>query len=173
MGEWQIRGLADTDIDSIAVHANNRNVSINLTDAFPYPYTIADAQKWVRHVRGGKTELNFAIATKNEAVGCIGFRMLGDIRRLTAEIGYWIGEPFWGMGIVTMVTRKMTQYAFDNFDVVRIQACVFESNPASARVLEKAGYTFEGRMREAVIKENTILDMLMYATVKSDLGCEP
>lgn len=167
IGEWRIRTLAETDIDSIAAYANNRNVSANLTDAFPYPYSVADAEKWIRHTRGEKTEMNFAIASETEAIGCIGFRMLGDIHRLTAEIGYWIGEPFWGKGIVTMAVRKMTEYAFGNLDALRIQAGVFETNPASARVLEKAGYVFEGRMRKAVVKDDTLLDMLMYATVKT------
>ena len=167
IGEWEIRSFADTDIEPISVYANNRKVSINLTDMFPFPYSTADAEKWIRHVRDGKIELNFAIASKKEPIGGIGFRMLDDIHRLTAEIGYWIGEPFWGKGIVTMAIREMTQYAFDNFGIVRIQAGVFDRNPASARALEKAGYEFEGRMRKAVIKENTVLDMLMYATVKT------
>ncbi len=86
-----------------------------------------------------------------------------DVNRLTAEIGYWLGEPFWGRGFATVAVKAVTEYAFATFDLQRVQATVFEWNPASARVLERAGYTFEGRLRSSIVKSGRIGDALMYA----------
>ena len=91
-----------------------------------------------------------------EAIGGIGLRLGEDIFRRTAEIGYWLGEPFWGKGIATMAVAKMTDFAFSHFDLDRIQAEVFEWNPASSRVLEKAGYSLEGRLRRELSRREKL-----------------
>jgi len=147
-------------------HANNRNVWLNLRDRFPYPYTTSDARSWLEMVVGNKPETNFAIAVLDEAVGGIGFTVQPDVGRRSAEIGYWLGEEFWGRGIATEALIAVTDYAFSNYDVCRLYAHVFDWNGASARVLEKAGYACEGRMTKSVTKDGQTIDQLMYAMIR-------
>ena len=158
---WQWR-----DRDALVRQANNRNVWINLRDRFPHPYTIADARRWLDMVVDQKPETNFAIAVAAEAVGGIGFSVQHDVERRSAEVGYWLGEEYWGRGIVTEALIAVTDYAFSHYDVCRLYAHVFEWNGASARVLEKAGYTFEGRLRKSVTKDGRTIDQLMYAMIR-------
>ena len=161
-----VRSWERRDRDAIVRHANNRNVSINLRDRFPYPYTITDARTWLDIVVGIKPETNFAIDVAGEAVGGIGFTLQPDVGHRSAEIGYWLGEEFWGRGITTDALRAVTDYAFARFDLCRIFAHVFEWNGASARVLEKAGYALEGRLRKSVTKNGHTIDQLMYAVIR-------
>ncbi len=165
-GGYHIRSFSDKDIRSIARYANNPRIAANLRNRFPYPYTIDDAEKWLEYVKSKRSETNFAIATPSEAIGGIGLEFMDDIHYQTAELGYWIGENYWGRGIMTAAVTVFTEYALKNYDLIRIFAAIFESNPASVRVIEKAGYTFEGRLRRSVNKNGRILDELMYAKVK-------
>ena len=166
MGDWQIRSWLKEDEASIVKYANNRAVSINLRDAFPYPYTSEDARNWIRAASREASDIQLAIANEEEAIGGIGLRRGEDVHRRTAEIGYWLGEPFWGMGIATRAVQTMSDYAFSHFDLDRIQAEVFEWNPASARVLEKAGYCLEGRLRRRVTKAGKTIDCFLYAKIR-------
>ncbi|HKS09482.1 MAG TPA: GNAT family protein [Pyrinomonadaceae bacterium] len=161
-----VRSWEWRDRDSIVRHANNRNVWINLRDRFPHPYTSGDARRWLDMVVDQKPESNFAIAIANEAVGGIGFTVQPDVGRRSAEIGYWLSEEFWGRGITTEALIAVTDYAFSHYDVCRLFAHVFDWNGASARVLEKAGYTFEGRLRKSVTKDGQTIDQLMYAIIR-------
>ena len=161
-----VRSWRWADRDAIVRHANNRNVWINLRDQFPHPYTPTDARTWLEMVIDRQPETNFAIAVDDEAVGGIGFTLQMDVARRSAEIGYWLGEEVWGRGIATDALRAVTDYAFSEFEICRLYAHVFEWNPASARVLEKAGYEFEGRMRKSVTKVGQTIDQLMYACVR-------
>jgi ribosomal-protein-alanine N-acetyltransferase len=156
-----------SDIDALVRYANNRNVWITLRDRIPYPYTTADAEAWITfNDQQGEPVHNFAIELKGEAIGAIGFEPKSDVRRLTAEIGYWIGEPFWGRGIATAVLERATAYGFATLRLERIQASVYEGNLASARVLEKVGYTFEGRLRRSIFKDGKMLDSYLYARIR-------
>lgn len=161
-----VRSWRWDDRDSIVRHANNRNVWINLRDRFPHPYTINDARRWLDSIAGIKPETNFAIAVADEAVGGIGFTLMHDVESRSAEIGYWLGEEFWGRKLATESLVAVSNYAFENFDICRLYAHVFAWNPASARVLEKAGYEFEGRLRKSVTKAGQTTDQLMYALVR-------
>jgi len=156
------------DRDAIVRHANNRKVSLNLRDRFPYQYTDRDARNWLDAVIGLEPETNFAIDVAGEAVGGIGYTMQYDVARRSAEIGYWLGEDFWGRGIATESLIAVTNHAFANHDLCRVFAHVFDWNQASARVLEKAGYAFEGRMRKSVTKEGQTIDQLMYAMIREE-----
>ena len=147
-------------------HANNRNVSRNLRDRFPYPYTTADAQEWLHGQVGRLPVTAFAIEVNGEAAGGIGLQLQSDIARRSAEIGYWLGEAHWGRGIMTEAVRAVTNYGVRDLDLIRIFASVFERNLASVRVLEKAGYVLEGHFRKAAIKDGEVLDELMYAIVR-------
>jgi len=161
-----VRSWAWRDREAIVRHANNRNVWINLRDRFPHPYTTADARRWLESVIDLKPETNFAIAVGDEAVGGIGFTVQHDVARRSAEIGYWLGEAFWGRGITTEALIAVTGHALCNYDVCRLYAHVFDWNGASARVLEKAGYSFEGRLRKSVTKDGQTIDQLIYAMVR-------
>jgi [ribosomal protein S5]-alanine N-acetyltransferase len=112
-----------------------------------------------------KPESMFAICVEDKAVGGIGFTLHSDIERISAEIGYWLGEPFWGRGIVTEALKAVTDYAIKNHGLKRVYAVPFESNNASFRVLEKAGYLLEGRMKRSAIKDGKVIDQLIYAYV--------
>ncbi|MEK6322011.1 MAG: GNAT family N-acetyltransferase [Acidobacteriota bacterium] len=158
---WQLG-----DEESLVRHSNNRNVWRNLRDAFPHPYTLADAKHWLQIANPSTPITNFAIVVEGAAVGGIGLVLKDDVFRRSAEIGYWIGEEFWGRGIVTEAVREVTDYAFATFDLCRVYAGVFEWNPASMRVLEKAGYEFECRMRKSVTKDGETIDELIYTIVR-------
>ena len=154
------------DQASLVRHANNRNISRNLRDRFPYPYTAGDADAWIARATAETPPCNFAIVVDGAAVGGIGLELGEDVFRRSAEVGYWLGEPFWGRGIATEALRATTEYAFATFDVCRLTAGVFEWNSASARVLEKAGYTLESRGRLAVIKDGRTIDRLLYVLIR-------
>src|SRR5688572_20433553 len=115
-----IRSLAAGDAKSVARYANNRKIWENLRDAFPYPYRLADAEGFLSFLAQEKPEMTFAIATEVEAIGCIGLRRGVDVHRKTAELGYWLGEPFWGRGIMTEAVREFVRWAFQELDLNRI-----------------------------------------------------
>ena len=161
-----IRNWRPGDEASLVRHANNRKIWINLRDRFPHPYTPADAEQWIRHASTVSPATSFAIVVEGAAVGGIGLLLKDDIFRRSAEIGYWLGEEYWGRGIVTEAVRAVTEYAFTNFDLCRIYAGVFEWNPASMRVLEKAGYEFEGRVKKSVTKDGRTIDEYIYAIIR-------
>lgn len=156
-----------SDADALVRHANNRKIWLNLRDRFPYPYTEADARAWL-DLRAADigNPANFAIEFDGEAIGAIGLEFLADVHRTTAEIGYWLGEALWGRGFATIAVKVVTRYGFEALELRRVQATVFEWNPASARVLEKAGYAFEGRLRDYVVKDNRVGDALLYAKLR-------
>src|SRR6266545_3065107 len=132
-----IRPWRPGDEESLVAHANNYNVWRNMRNRFPHPYTAEDAREWIHRTGEESPRTNFAIVVDGEAAGGIGLVLNGDIHRCSAEIGYWLGEAFWGRGVVTEAVRAMTQWAFDNFNLSRIYAGVLEWNPASMRVLEE------------------------------------
>jgi [ribosomal protein S5]-alanine N-acetyltransferase len=154
------------DEASLVRYADNRNVWRNHRDRFPHPYTAADADAWIKKASAETPATSFAIVVDGAAVGGIGIDLGTDVFRRSAEIGYWLGEPFWGRGIATEALHAMTEYAFEHFDICRLEAGVFDWNPASMRVLEKAGYELEGRARLSVTKDGRTGDRLLYALVR-------
>lgn len=161
-----IRCWRPQDIPSLVRHANNRRVWRNLKDRFPHPYTASDADHWIRQASGATPQTHFAVAIGGETIGGTGLDLQTDVFRRSAEIGIWLGEAYWGHGIATEAVRAMADFAFANFDICRIYAGVFEGNPASIRVLEKAGYSFEGRLRKSVTKDGQTIDQILYAIVR-------
>jgi len=158
-----VRSWHPSDIPSLVANANNRNVWINLRDRFPHPYTEKDARFFLRSIQHLDRETFFAIAVEGTAIGGIGFRLQDDVERVSAEIGYWLGEPFWGRGIATDAVVAVTKHAIDSYQLTRVFALPFASNAASCRVLEKAGYIVEGRLRRSAVKDGVVLDQLQYA----------
>jgi RimJ/RimL family protein N-acetyltransferase len=160
-----VRTWLPSDADSLAAHANNRKVWRNLRDAFPHPYGPEDARAFIQLALARTPESFFAIAIDGQAAGGIGFTLRGDVERVAAEIGYWLGEAFWGQGIVAEALRAVTQYAVRTHGLTRVYAVPFEWNAASFRVLEKAGYVAEARLRRSAIKDGRVIDQLLYAYV--------
>jgi [ribosomal protein S5]-alanine N-acetyltransferase len=160
-----VRSYRVDDAESLARHANNRKVWLNLRDGFPHPYSIDDAKAFIARATSAKPETNFALCVGGEAAGGIGFSLHSDVERISAEIGYWLGEAHWGKGIASEALRAVTRHAIDCHDLKRVYAIPYGSNAASFRVLEKAGYRLEGRMRKSAIKDGKIIDQLLYAYV--------
>jgi len=152
------------DEAALVRHANNPKVWINMMDRFPYPYGWRDAEEWIEAVetQGAQPE-NFAILLDGEPIGGAGFHVYEDVHRCTAELGYWIGEEHWGQGYATEALLGLTAHVLETTSVTRLQAKVFGWNTASVRVLEKAGYEFEARLRGNVLKDGRTTDALIYA----------
>ncbi len=151
------------DVESLVCHANNRKIWLNLRDQFPHPYTQADAQNWVQTALTARPETHFAIDVGGMAVGGIGFRLQRDVERFSAEVGYWVGEEFWGRGICTAALKVATRYAIEAYGLNRIYALPFEGNSASMHVLEKAGYRRECQLRKSAYKNGQFSDQIVYS----------
>ena len=162
-----LRPFRVADAASLARHADNRKVWLNLRDVFPHPYTVADAEAYIARVAGEAPVTRFAIDVAGEAVGSVGLELGSDIERRSAEIGYWLGEAYWGRGIVSAAVVAATAYAFRELDLLRVFAVPFVRNPASARVLYRAGYRREGTMRRSAVKDSEVLDQHLYAAVRA------
>ena len=159
-----LRAWRSGDEDDLVRFGDDRAVWRNLADRFPHPYTLEAARIWVRVAnQAPQDNRNWAIEVDGAAVGAVGFERKGDLRQRSAEIGYWLGAPFWGRGLATAALRMATDVAFASFDFVRLQAGIIAWNHASCRVAEKAGYVFEGRMKNAIFKDGEVADELIYA----------
>ena len=165
-GGWLIRDWQPSDLGSLVHYANNRNVSINLRNQFPYPYTEQDGRDWLARCAATDPVTDFAIATQEEAIGGIGLVPHSDVYSHSAELGYWLGEPHWGQGIMTLAAKALVEWGFSELGLRRIDSSAFAWNPASARVLEKAGLVYEGRRIGAIIKDGQLTDHLLYGLVR-------
>jgi RimJ/RimL family protein N-acetyltransferase len=173
LAQCEVRSWRHDDLASLVKHANNRKIWLNLRDRFPHPYTARDGREFLHLALTQRPETLFAIAVGGEAAGGIGFQMLPDVERVSAEIGYWLGEPFWGRGIVTEAVIGVTRYAIETQGFTRVFAMPFASNQASCRVLEKAGYLLEGRLRRSAIKNGQIIDQMQYAFTAAEPAADP
>ncbi|SDY37347.1 GNAT family N-acetyltransferase [Hymenobacter psychrophilus] len=161
----RLRPWTFADALALARYANDERVARHLRDTFPFPYSAGDAEFFLCLVVDSNRDLFLAIEVDGEPVGSVGVHFKTDVRRRSAEIGYWLTPACWGRGLATAALRTTSAYLLAHFDVCRLYAVVFANNPASARVLEKAGYELEGRMRRSVVKDNQTLDSLLYALV--------
>lgn len=161
-----LRPYEDADLDALVRQADNPKVAEHLRDIFPHPYTREAGRQWLAHCRTENPVTSFAITADDAVIGGIGITLKDDVYRRSAEIGYWLGLDYWGHGIATQAVRALSDWAFATFDLCRLWAGVFEPNRASARVLEKAGFVFEGRHRQAIFKQGRILDELIYAKIR-------
>lgn len=162
-GVVTIRKFRRNDKFAMAEVANNEKVAVNLRDAFPSPYTVEDAQKFISMCLRQQPYQVFAIEFEGEYVGNIGLHPQDDVYRKTAELGYFIGEPWWNRGITTRAVNLICEYGFRELDVIKIFSGVFSFNIASQRVLEKCGFGREAVLRNAVIKNGQICDEIRYA----------
>lgn len=165
-----MRAWKPEDKEKLAELLNNQNILNNLRDGIPFPYTAEDAEHFIRSMLSAdKTQtFAFAITANGETVGSIGAFRGNNIHACTAELGYYIGERFWGKGIATCAVKQICDYMFKNTDIIRIFAEPFARNAASCRVLEKAGFQYEGTLRNNAVKNGSVLDMKLYAILKED-----
>jgi [ribosomal protein S5]-alanine N-acetyltransferase len=161
-----LRRWRTNDLASLIRHANNANVSRYLRDRFPCPYTRRDGRAFLASAAGsGSGDTRLAIDVDGEAVGGIGIIIGTDVERYSAEVGYWLGEAYWGRGIVTEALRLFSEDVFDRLNLLRLFAVASSANVGSARVLEKAGYQKEAVMRSAAVKFGEPSDQLLYARI--------
>lgn len=166
----KLRPWSFGDIDSLAKYANNPHIAENLRDVFPFPYREEDARRYIRSCLDSSEarQLIYAIAVDGEAVGSAGIFRKEDIHCRTAEIGYWVGEPFWGRGIASAVIRELCARGFARYDINRIEAWVFADNNASRKALAKNGFLCEGTLRQSVCKHGNMRDCCVYALLRSE-----
>ena len=161
--KWRLGDAAD-----LAKALSNIKVLDNLRDGIPFPYTVSDAAEYINAMLSaddGQTYA-FAVTVGDRAVGSIAVFRGGDIHSRTAELGYYISEEYWNKGICTDAVRQITEYVFENTDIIRIYAEPFAHNTASCRVLEKSGFELEGILRKNAVKNGKVMDMKMYSLVR-------
>ncbi len=166
----QIRKWERTDAKDLAAALSNKKIQDNLRDGLPYPYTEQDGAAFISEMLSADENetFAFAITVENRAIGSIGVFRQGNIHRRTAELGYYIAEEYWGRGIGTKAIKQICSYVFSKSDIIRIYAEPFAHNKASCRALEKAGFQYEGTLRDNAAKNGKTLDMKMYALLKKD-----
>ena len=165
-----LRPWRETDAADVTRYADDARVAANLRDIFPHPYAQADAEAFIRMCLQNEEagQLYRAIVVDGRAAGGISVCRGGDVYCKSAELGYWLGVPFWGRGIMTEAVRQICHDAFECLDIVRIHAEPYARNTASRRVLEKAGFTREGTLRRSVYKNGEILDSCIYSLLREE-----
>ncbi|MFT3903981.1 MAG: GNAT family protein [Niabella sp.] len=161
--EFKLRPWRIADLDSLVKYANNWNIAKNLTDQFPFPYSEGDGKVFIELATKDDPIHIFAIDIAGQAVGGIGIHPQQDIQRKNAELGYWLGEPFWGQGIVSRAIQYAVDFAFETYDIERVFAGVFGPNIPSQKVLEKNNFVLEAKFEKILMKDGVLLDQLIYA----------
>jgi ribosomal-protein-alanine N-acetyltransferase len=168
-GACTLRSWSKDDVGPLAAVANDKRIWLNMTDTFPHPYRLEDAEEWIRRcAEQGEPPFNFAIVKDGEVVGGIGGHPGTAEQHGNINVGYWLTPDIWGKGIATDALRAYIPYLLETFDPHRLYATVFGWNPASARVLEKCGFRLEGRLREAIQKEGRFTDLLVYGMLRDE-----
>ncbi len=168
-GVCKVRPWRKSDVGALVRYGDNIKIWRNLRDRFPNPYTREAARDWIDYSRACRPETDFAIDVRDEAVGGVGMKIGLDVERFSAEIGYWVGEPFWGKGLATAALSAVVDYAFRELGMIRVFALPFATNLASARVLEKAGFAREAVLRSSAVKEGAVLDQWLYAITSPEM----
>ena len=167
----RIRKWELSDAKDLATALSNKKVQDNLRDGLPYPYTEQDGKEFISAMLSADENetFAFAITVDNTVIGSIGIFRQENIHRQTAELGYYIAEEYWGKGIMTEAVRQICEYVFRESDIIRIYAEPFVYNIASCRVLEKAGFQYEGTLRSNAVKNGKVMDMKMYSLLKEEI----
>ena len=166
----KIRKWKLTDAKDIAVALSNKKIQDNLRDGLPYPYSEQDGIDFISSMLSANEDetFAFAITLDDKVIGSIGVFRQQNIHRQTAEMGYYIAEEHWGKGIMTDAVKQICEYVFKNSDILRIYAEPFAYNAGSCRVLEKAGFQYEGTLRNNAVKNGKVIDMKMYSLLREE-----
>ena len=167
-GNVILRSWKTTDAEDLVRIANNRKIFNNLRDGFPHPYTLQNAEEFITHAQQAIDEKLFAITAENKLVGSCGIMFKKDVYRKNAEIGYFLGESYWGKGYITDVIKGLRDFIFTQYDIIRVYAEPFADNYASRKALEKAGFILEATFERNVIKNNLIKDTCIYRCLKEN-----
>ena len=169
--DFELRKWRMEDAYDIAHYANNKIIADNLRNTFPHPYSVENAKTFVSACLNADEHYRCfrAVSVDGIAVGSIGISLKDDIYCKSAEIGYWLAEPFWNKGIMSAAVRRICRYAFDSYDIARIFAEPFANNEGSRRVLERAGFTLEGVLKKSVFKNGRLLDSCIYALLSEGM----
>ena len=167
----KIRKWKLTDAKDIAVALSNKKIQDNLRDGLPYPYSEQDGIDYISSMLSANEDetFAFAITLDDKVIGSIGVFRQQNIHRQTAEMGYYIAEEYWGKGIMTDAVKQICEYVFKNSDILRIYAEPFAYNTGSCRVLEKAGFQYEGTLRNNAVKNGKVIDMKIYSLLREEL----
>lgn len=170
MKEFILREWKEQDAESIAVAANNPEVAAKLRNVFPNPYTLEDAKWYAKDCieNEGNNQITRAIVVDGKAVGSIGIFVKDDVCEKSAELGYWLSEDYWRQGIMSRAVKMICKEAFKRFDIIRIFAEPFEDNAGSIGVLKKAGFTYEGTMRNGIYKNGKVHSYCMYSLLREE-----
>lgn len=171
MRDFILRKWKKEDADSIARAANNPNIAANLRNVFPYPYSIEDAKWYVNNClsNDGKNQITRAIEVEGKAVGSIGIFIKSDVYEKSGELGYWLSEDYWRQRISSRAVEMLCKEAFASFDMIRIFAEPYDYNIGSRGVLEKAGFTYEGTMRNGIYKNGKVHSYCMYSLLREEM----
>lgn len=163
--KWYLEDAAD-----LSEVLSNKKIQDNLRDGLPFPYTEKDGREYISSILAAdeNSVFAFAVTVDGKVAGSIGVFRQSNIHSKTAELGYYLAEDYWKKGIMTEAVKQICEYVFSNSDIIRIYAEPFSYNTASCRVLEKAGFKFEGILRENAVKNGKVLDMKMYSLLRSD-----
>lgn len=161
-----LRKIKEDDRFELARIADNKKIWLNLRDIFPHPYTLEDADFFINMLMSENPQYNFAIEFESKFAGMIGLLPKEDIYRKTAEIGYWLGEPYWGKGIMREACQLLTNYGLYTLDFIRLQTGVFDGNIASMKILEKCSYEKDGVFKKSIIKDGVVFDEHRYSIVR-------
>ena len=166
----KIRKWKLSDAKDLAIALSNRKVQNNLRDGLPYPYTEQDGKDYISDMLSANEDdtFAFAVTADNKVVGSIGVFRQGNIHRQTAELGYYVAEEYWSRGIMTEAIKQICEYVFSKSNILRIYAEPFAYNIASCRVLEKAGFQYEGTLRSNAVKNGEVIDMKMYSLLRTE-----
>jgi len=167
---FKLRKLTESDKENLAKYANEFDIWLNLTDSFPHPYTLENANWYINHCAHETFSFNLCIDLHGEFIGMIGIVFFEGVRQQSADFGYWLAKPFWGQGIVTKCSRAFISYVFENYELNRLQSLVFEWNPASMRVLEKLGFQREGIGKKAILKNDQLIDEYRFGLLRENFA---
>ena len=167
----KIRRWELSDARDLATALSNKKIQDNLRDGLPYPYTEQDGKEFISAMLAANENdtFAFAITVNGKVIGSIGAFRQTNIHNKTAELGYYIAEEYWGKGIMTEAVKQLCDYVFSHTDIIRIYAEPFAYNIGSCRVLEKAGFQYEGTLRSNALKNGNVFDMKMYSKLKTEL----
>lgn len=165
-GNIILRPLYDNDANALAELANNKKIWDNVRDFLPSPYSIDDANHFIKLTQKENPQMTFAVEYNGQFCGVIGLVGQSDVYKRTAEIGYWIGEPYWNKGIATVSVKLLTEYGFNELDFIRIHTGVFEYNIGSMKVLAKSGYSKDGVFKKSILKNGQIFDEHRFSITK-------
>jgi [ribosomal protein S5]-alanine N-acetyltransferase len=168
LANCSIRDYRDDDLDRLVRLGNNPKIWKQVRDRFPNPYTRDAGEAFIAKVKGEDPRVSFAIAVDDLYAGGIGVTLGSDIHARSAEVGYWLGEEYWGRGIAAEALGAFTLWAFAQYDLIRMWASVFTYNPGSARVLEKAGFKLEATFRQAAVKLGVVCDEWHFGRIRGE-----